>query len=313
VAYGFSVVGHRGAAAYRLENTLAGYSYALALGCDGIELDVHLSSDGILFCHHDSTLNANYTSIDGHFLNTSNGQERRIAHLPSSQLERCRIGTIRPGSSYLSRRPLLLATPLEPFPKLGNALRFIRDKSDHARVIVEVKLASETPFDSPLITQFARRVLDVVKAENMVARTVVCAFHWAVLAEIRRLSSCLPTWHSSGVIERNVRLLELGRLSGASAGRTAMLRDLYESEYPPWFAGYAPRDYGQSYPAAIAAAGGNGWFSRHDILDQSAVSAAHNRGLNVAAWTVNKKEDIQRMQDISVDAVCSDYPDRLLP
>ena len=40
----------------RPENTLAAFDHGLALGADGLELDVHLSRDGVVVVHHDPTL-----------------------------------------------------------------------------------------------------------------------------------------------------------------------------------------------------------------------------------------------------------------
>jgi len=47
---------HRGASLDAPENTLAAFRLALLQGADGIELDVHLSADGIPVVIHDSTL-----------------------------------------------------------------------------------------------------------------------------------------------------------------------------------------------------------------------------------------------------------------
>jgi glycerophosphoryl diester phosphodiesterase len=49
-------IGHRGARGEKPENTLLGIRYALELGLDGIELDIHLSQDGELVVIHDDTL-----------------------------------------------------------------------------------------------------------------------------------------------------------------------------------------------------------------------------------------------------------------
>lgn len=51
-----SVYGHRGAPAEFPENTLAGFRRALELGVEGIELDVHLSKDGVPVVIHDETV-----------------------------------------------------------------------------------------------------------------------------------------------------------------------------------------------------------------------------------------------------------------
>jgi glycerophosphoryl diester phosphodiesterase len=49
-------IGHRGAKGYEPENTLIAFEKAIELGVDGIELDVHLSSDNELIVIHDETI-----------------------------------------------------------------------------------------------------------------------------------------------------------------------------------------------------------------------------------------------------------------
>jgi glycerophosphoryl diester phosphodiesterase len=50
------VFAHRGGCALGPENTLAAFDLGMAAGADGLELDVHLSADGIVVVHHDETL-----------------------------------------------------------------------------------------------------------------------------------------------------------------------------------------------------------------------------------------------------------------
>jgi glycerophosphoryl diester phosphodiesterase len=47
------VLGHRGASRRARENTLEAFEIALALGADGVELDVRLTADGVGVIHHD--------------------------------------------------------------------------------------------------------------------------------------------------------------------------------------------------------------------------------------------------------------------
>jgi glycerophosphoryl diester phosphodiesterase len=49
-------IAHRGARGYEPENTLKAFQKALDLNADGIELDVHLSSDGHIIVMHDETI-----------------------------------------------------------------------------------------------------------------------------------------------------------------------------------------------------------------------------------------------------------------
>lgn len=50
------VFAHRGGCDLGPENTLAAFDLGVAAGADGLELDVHLSADGVVVVHHDTTL-----------------------------------------------------------------------------------------------------------------------------------------------------------------------------------------------------------------------------------------------------------------
>ncbi|MHB8618610.1 MAG: glycerophosphodiester phosphodiesterase [Chloroflexota bacterium] len=52
----FRIIAHRGASGTRPENTMAAFRRAVELGAGGVELDVHLSSDGELVVIHDDTV-----------------------------------------------------------------------------------------------------------------------------------------------------------------------------------------------------------------------------------------------------------------
>lgn len=68
------VVGHRGAAGLQPENTVEGFEFAIRLGCEYVETDVHLSRDGHLVIIHDDTVNR-----------TTNGSGR-VAEMTLAQL-----------------------------------------------------------------------------------------------------------------------------------------------------------------------------------------------------------------------------------
>ena len=68
------VIGHRGAAGLVSENTLASFDYAVSLGVDAVECDVHLTRDGQVVVMHDEEVNR-----------TTNGTGR-VMDLDQSQL-----------------------------------------------------------------------------------------------------------------------------------------------------------------------------------------------------------------------------------
>jgi glycerophosphoryl diester phosphodiesterase len=48
------------------------------------------------------------------------------------------------------------------------------------------------------------------------------------------------------------------------------------------------------------------------VITPRFVDAAHGRNFQVHAWTINEAEDMQRMLDLGVDGIITDYPDRLM-
>jgi glycerophosphoryl diester phosphodiesterase len=115
------VFAHRGGCALGPENTLAAFDLGLAAGADGLELDVHLSADGVAVVHHDETLDRT-TSASG-----------PIAARSADELARVDAGcrfTADGGHPFRSRGIAV--------PTLAAVLGRYRD----TRIIVEMKVDS---------------------------------------------------------------------------------------------------------------------------------------------------------------------------
>jgi glycerophosphoryl diester phosphodiesterase len=103
-------IGHRGAPNERLENTLASFRRAVELGATDVELDVHVTADGIPVVHHDPTL---------HF----DVQPTRFASLSIARLNSRDLAEIR-------------LKGIEPIPTL---LDVLMEMAPLTRVYVEIK------------------------------------------------------------------------------------------------------------------------------------------------------------------------------
>ncbi len=71
-------IAHRGASAYAPEHTLAAYTLALEMGADYVEQDLQLTSDGVLVCMHDTTLDRT-TNVEEVFPDRATEVEQRGA------------------------------------------------------------------------------------------------------------------------------------------------------------------------------------------------------------------------------------------
>ena len=76
-------ISHRGAHQTHPENSLAAFERAIELGAQGIELDVHATSDGVVVVHHDPVVHARHPQRPAH---------RAIAKLRAAELEQFPLG-----------------------------------------------------------------------------------------------------------------------------------------------------------------------------------------------------------------------------
>jgi glycerophosphoryl diester phosphodiesterase len=131
------VFAHRGGAGLAPENTVAAFDNGLALGADGIELDVRCSRDGVLMVHHDRTLDRT-TRLHGP-IGARTADELHAACVP---------------------------TLAEVFERYRDARVIVELKINHpdlaAAVVREIQRAEAV--DRVCVGSFGRRVLRVVRS-----------------------------------------------------------------------------------------------------------------------------------------------------
>ncbi len=174
------IVAHRGASGGAPENTMRAFELALEEGADALELDVHVSADGIPVVVHDSDLAR------------TTGVAARVADLPTERILELDAGArFSPdaGSSYPYRgrgvRIPLLADVLAAFPSVP--------------LIVEIKTSAAS--------EAVRRVIE---EKDAAGRSVLMSFEPAAL-EIFRAAPWL-TGATGSDTQRLVRRALLGRV-----------------------------------------------------------------------------------------------------
>jgi glycerophosphoryl diester phosphodiesterase len=161
------VYAHRGGAALRPENTLAAFDHGLSLGADGLELDVHLSRDGVVVVHHDPTLER------------TTGATGRLAALTADEL-----ASVDAGYRFTST-----TAGDEPFPFRRRGFGVPRLREVLARY-PGVPLIIELKVNDP---ELARRTVDDIRIEGAVERVSVGSFGRRVLRAAREYEPRLVT------------------------------------------------------------------------------------------------------------------------
>jgi glycerophosphoryl diester phosphodiesterase len=296
------VIGHRGARGLFPENTIEGFRDALALGVRAFELDVGLTADGQVVLSHDPALNPDITrDANGRFLS---GRTPLIHHLTHAELLTYDVGRIRAASRYR-----LLHRAQKPhdgarIPLLSEVLRLL----PAANFIIELKTDPRHPDWTADPIAMTDAVLAVVDAAGATDRVVLESFDWRGPRYVRR-------------IRPDIRLAWLTR------GGTGL-------DAAQWWDGETPARHG-SAPATVAAQGGKTWAvdaaalggknqaaevarsgeiwaPAFETLSRSAVAEAHQLGLRVIPWTVNRRAAMRRLISWGVDGLISDRPDKAL-
>lgn len=266
------VHGHRGARGLRPENTLAGFTHALELGVDVIELDVGMTADGTVVLNHDQALSAvNLTDTAPAWPGDPDYPYvgKQIQDLTLAQLRTVDAGTRR------HERFTQTSVPGAGIPTLAETCALLAPTG----ITLAVELKTDPAWPPDAVERFVAAVVAVLTSAGVHGRSRLLAFDWRVLTEALRRHSEFP----------RVALVE----------RKTLVQDT------PWLAGLPPDD-----PVTAATEIGAAFLSpEHAITTPGLVDRAHAEDLRVAVWTVNTYEDAARFIKYGADALVTDYPD----
>ena len=132
-----------------------------------------------------------------------------------------------------------------------------------------VELKCDASEDSADPSTLADAALDVIQSADYLGSTIFVGFDWKALMRIGERDPSAVSWFTTNKL------------------------------------------YGEAHPVIdkIAAAGAQGWFPKFPDATPENVAYARHRGLKVGAWTVNRRDDMERLK--ALDALCSDRPDLL--
>ena len=191
-------IAHRGGAALKPENTMAAFSAAIARGCDGAELDVQLSADGVVVVHHDYRLNPAITRHAGGWLT---GQTPAIKNLSYAALQAYDIGRPDPGSDYARAHPKLAAAEGERIPTLEAVVARAREARSPFFLFVELKSSDDPDSGDPI--SLADETLAVM--EFYLTHTIFVGFDWRGLAHIKQMAPGARCWFTTDRLEGDIR------------------------------------------------------------------------------------------------------------
>ncbi len=282
---------HRGARGVFPENTLRGFSYALSIGVHAVEMDISMCADGTFVVYHDLTLNPLTTrDHNGNWVN----ELTPIIELSYNQLSEYDVGTIRHDTDYARAFNLQRSLEKARIPKLTEVIELVVNSDKSVILNIELKSNPDQPGLVPAVDEYIDRLLTTLIPYSLGPRLFVQSFDWRLVRLLKQRNKSIKT----------------GCLSDQQTDAHPFSPHPHRAT--EWTDGLCMADFGGSLPLMLIEIGCDVWSSRYLDLTRESVSKAHQQHLEVSAWTVNEPEAMHDMIDWGVDAITTDYPDRML-
>ncbi|AOT03624.1 glycerophosphodiester phosphodiesterase [Arthrobacter sp. U41] len=284
----FDLQSHRGGRGEWTEESLAAFANSLRLGVTTLELDTHLTSDGKVIVWHDDTIQADKcldtapaTPGDADFPYVGD----RVAELSLAQIK-----TLDCGFTQLKGYPEQDVIEGNRIAELKDVFQLVRDAdAEKVGFNIETKVESSQIGGEGMVA-LTKAVVTEIQASGMADRVTVQSFDWSSLNLTKEIAPEMPLV----ALSSGDAWLEIGQ-PGAS----------------PNLGGIDIDTYGGSLAKAAAAQGYDVISPAFRSVTAGMIAEAHELGLPVVPWTVNTTADMERLMDLGVDGIITDYPTRL--
>ncbi|MDH3688973.1 MAG: glycerophosphodiester phosphodiesterase [Gammaproteobacteria bacterium] len=282
--------GHRGARGLAPENSLPAFEMALKIGVTTLEMDVAITRDGVVVVSHDLSLNPDITRDNrGRWIDEPGPA---LYQLTLAEVQRYDIGRINPKSEYAAEFPSQLAIDQTYIPTLVEVAALTKELgNDTVGFNIETKIKPCEPELTPPPEILADALIEVLHAAEIADRTTLQSFDWRTLQRAQEIAPHIPTVY----------------LSAQQDWYDNIKAD--KSEISPWTAGFDIKKFNGSLASLINTVGGSIWSPYYREVTRKNVDEAHQNSLGVVVWTVNDPGDVEKMIDLGVDGIISDYPD----
>ncbi len=266
------VQAHRGGAGLMPENTIEAMKHALDMGVNTLELDLQISQDGQIVVSHDPYFHHRYATRPDGTVITKDDPKEYIYTMPYSEVVKYDVGN-RPSEVWPEKACVATVKPLAE-DLIDFVENYTRENGlSPVRYNIEIKSKKGKGEGTDWPTY------DHFATE-------CCKFLLSKRLGDRLVVQSFDTRALNYVHEKYPELI------------LSYLVDAKAPEFEKYMAmlNFTPQ-----------------WLSpHHSITDETLVKKCHEMGMKIVPWTVDKPEDIKRILDLKVDAIISNYPDRVL-
>lgn len=264
--------GHRGTRGLMPENTIPSMIKAIEEGSNVVELDVHVTKDNQVVVTHDPYINGSFSlTPNGEEISEEDSKKYVIYQMNYSEIKQFDVGS-KVHSEYPEQKKMKAHIPL-----LGDLIdsveQFISEKN-YPPVIYNIEVKANVDQDGylqPAPEEYIDLIMEVVKAKKLNNTR-----YYLQSFDIRQIQE----------VNKNYPDVVVGFL-------TSNKDFTFEENLQK--IGFTPQIYSPNFNLATP-----------ELIEKS-----HKKGMKFVPWTVNEKMDMERLIEMGVDGIITDYPDRL--
>jgi len=266
----FDKQGHRGCRGLMPENTIPAMLTALQLGVTTLEMDVVITKDKKVVLSHEPFFNHEITTRpDGSVVTEKEERSLNIFKMTYEEVKKFDVG-LKPHPRFPQQQKKAAYKPL--LSELLDSVRQYMMAAKRPLPFFNIETKSIPATDDvfhPKPAEFVELLIAVIKEKEIEDRVIIQSFDFRTL---QYLHQHYPTIKTAMLIEDFDR-----------RGIEKQIEAL----------GFNPTIYSPHY----------------SLINEALLNYCHERKIKVIPWTVNKKEDIERLKKMGVNGIITDYPD----
>jgi len=270
----FEIQGHRGCRGLMPENTIPAFKKAIDLGVHTLELDLIISKDKKVVVSHDPFFNPNCTTDPtGKFISKEN--QGNLYKLSYEEIKKYDVG-LRGNKDYPEQQKMAVYKPLLE-DMIRESEKYAQAKGvKPLKYNIEIK-SEEKEYDisQPKVEEFSDLVYQIIIKQLPPERVTLQSFDYNVL----------KFWHQ-----------QIEQKKYKSIALSALIEPMNNNEvrFNLDKLGFKPQIWSPYFVQAT----------------EKRVKELHELGIKIIPWTVNKREDMEKVKAVGCDGLITDYPDR---
>lgn len=274
MAQTFEIQGHRGSRGLMPENTIPAFKKAIDLGVQTLELDVVISKDHQVVVSHEPYFNPDIsTSPDGKFV--TNETKNNLYLLDYKEIKKYDVGS-RGNKNFPEQQKISVIKPLLK-DMIREAELYAKQKGvAPLKYNIEIKSEEkEYGISQPQVAEFSDLVYREITKQLPPERVTLQSFDYNVLRHLHKQ-------------------MVAGKYKKISISVLIEPFDNNEIQHNLDLLGFMPEI----------------WSPYFKQVSAERVKILHEKGIKIIPWTVNLREDMEKIKTLGCDGLITDYPDR---